>query len=54
MTTDKKPSMIDEAYDIRGRGVGRLNLDKAMKSKLFLEKARKLAKQIDKMKWGKH
>jgi len=37
---------FEDAYDIHGRGVGRLNLDKAAKSKAFVRKIGELARSM--------
>jgi hypothetical protein len=45
-----KDYRLEDAYDIRGAGVGKLNLEKAAKSPAFIKKASELAKKIDKVK----
>lgn len=40
---EKGEYKFEDAYDIRGRGVGTLNLGKALKSDAFVTKVRELA-----------
>lgn len=40
---------FEDAYDIRDRGIGRLNLDRAVKSEAFIEKVSNLAQKMKKV-----
>ena len=40
---------FEDAYDIRDQGIGRLNLDRAVKSEAFVEKMSELAEKMRKV-----